>query len=215
MSVAALSWVLEHSDARLADRLVLLSLADHAKSDGTCSWPSIDTIARHARISRRQAQYSLASLEESGAIVRTGVSRAGTTIWTVAMAIQIAFDPAEDGGADTARADSAPVQNPTNGGAEVAPDPSENRPITPPVAPPQGGAPSGATSLGGKRSRRRRRDDPRATLQTHLGKYDPDAIVDPWTRQVYANLGVELPDGATHADAERACAEWTPTEDAA
>ena len=84
MSVAALSWVLEHSDARLADRLVLLSLADHAKSDGTCSWPSIDTIARHARISRRQAQYSLAALEESGAIVRTGVSRAGTTIWTVA-----------------------------------------------------------------------------------------------------------------------------------
>ena len=42
-----------------------------------------------------------------------------------------------------------------------------------------------------------------------------DAIVDPWTRQVYANLGVELPDGATHADAERACAEWTATEDAA
>ncbi len=218
MSVHVMSWVLRNSDARLGDRLVLLVLADHAKDDGTSAWPSVATIADEARLSRRGATYCLGNLERAGAIVKTGQSRHGTNVWTVVMAEQQALDTSTP---DTQDAHSLPaqilrgVQDDAQTSEAVAPDPSENHPSTPPVAPPQGGAPSGATSLGGKRSRRRRRDDPCATLQTHLGKFDPDAIVDPWTRQVYANLGVDLPDGATHADAERACAEWTLTEDAA
>lgn len=195
MSVAALSWVLEHSDARLADRLVLLSLADHAKSDGTGAWPSIDTIARHSRVSRRAALYSLQSLEAQGAIVRTGKSRAGTVIWTVVMAVQQTLgsaveDPSE-GGADIAPADSAPVQNPADTGADSAPDPYREPSNTPPLTPPPGGTTSG---------RRRRRE-------TAGGGFDPAAPLDEVTLHAYRRMGVDLPDGATQADAEAASAE--------
>jgi helix-turn-helix protein len=113
VSVHVLSWVLRHSDTTLADRLVLLVLADHAKEDGTASWPSVATIAREARLSERQAQYSLRALEDSGAIVQTGRSRSGTHIYEVAM----------EGGAD-----SAGVQNSAEGGAHVAPEPSLEQP---------------------------------------------------------------------------------------
>lgn len=191
MSVTALSWVLEHSDARLADRLVLLVLADHAKSDGTGAWPGIDTIALYARVSRRTAIYSLQSLEAAGAIVKTGTSRAGTSVWTVVMAVQTSFDGLDKGGADIAPADSAPVQSTTDRGAESAPDPSENRPSTPPLTPPPGGTTSG---------RRRRRE-------TAGGGFDPAAPLDEVTLHAYRRMGVDLPDGATQADAEAASAE--------
>lgn len=219
MSVHVMSWVLRNSDARLGDRLVLLVLADHAKDDGTSAWPSVATIADEARLSRRGATYCLGNLERAGAIVKTGQSRHGTNVWTVVMAEQQALDTSTP---DTQDAHSLPaqilrgVQDDAQTSEAVAPDPSENHPSTPPVAPPQGGAPSRAVHGGGNgRRRRRRREDPSATLQTVAGRFAPDDLVDPWTRQVYANLGVNLPDGATHADAERACAEWTHDEDAA
>lgn len=185
MSVQALSWVLEHSDAQYADRLVLISLADHAQSDGTGAWPSVETIARHAKISRRAALYSLSALEEQGAIVRTGKSRQGTVVWTVVMTVQQTLD----GGADIARADIAPVQSVTSRGAGSAPDPSENHPSTPPLTPP---------SRGGATSRRSRRVNGQG--------FDPDAALDEVTLHAYRRMGVQLPDGATQADAERAVA---------
>lgn len=192
MSVAALSWVLEHSDARLADRLVLLVLADHAKSDGTGAWPGIDTIALQARVSRRTAIYSLQSLEAAGAIVKTGTSRAGTSVWTVVMAVQTSFDGLGRGGADIARADSAPVQSATDRGAESAPDPSENRPSTPPLTPPPGGT-------SGRRGRVR--------SVTADGRWDPSEPLDEVALAAYRRIGVDLPAGATRGDAETACQE--------
>ena len=72
MSVQALSWVLEQSPARGTDRLVLLSLANHAHPDGSHAWPAVATIAREAGVSERSAQRALRSLEELGAIEPDG-----------------------------------------------------------------------------------------------------------------------------------------------
>lgn len=66
LSVQAISWVLEHSESRLGPRHVLISIANHAKSDGTGSWPSVQTISHEARLSEREVRYALRELEKSG-----------------------------------------------------------------------------------------------------------------------------------------------------
>lgn len=53
MSVQAMSWVLDHSESTLAARLVLLSIANHADSEGRNAFPSQATIGREARVSER------------------------------------------------------------------------------------------------------------------------------------------------------------------
>lgn len=119
MSVHVLSWVLRNSEEKLGRRLTLLVLADHAHDDGTESWPSVETISREARLSRRQVQTCLRGLEESGAITRTGTHPSGTTIYSVDLELR---------GAKSAppRAVSSMdgAQNRTNRGAETAPEPS-------------------------------------------------------------------------------------------
>lgn len=66
LSVQAISWVLDHSQSRLGARHVLLSIANHARSDGTGAWPGIPTIAREAKMSQRAVQYCLRRLAASG-----------------------------------------------------------------------------------------------------------------------------------------------------
>lgn len=66
MSVQAISWVLDHSESRLGPRHVLISIANHAKSDGTGAWPSVSTISHEARLSEREVRYALRELEKSG-----------------------------------------------------------------------------------------------------------------------------------------------------
>lgn len=85
MSIDVLSWVLKNSEETLGRRLVLIVLADCAHEDGTGAWPSVQTIAEKARMSKRQVQRCLKDLEASRAIERDGNSRAGTTCWTVLM----------------------------------------------------------------------------------------------------------------------------------
>lgn len=69
MSVQAIAWVLEHSESRLGPRHVMISIANHAKADGTDAWPSIETIAHEARLSEREVRYALRDLEEMGELV--------------------------------------------------------------------------------------------------------------------------------------------------
>lgn len=66
LSVQAISWVLEHSESRLGSRHVLISIANHAKADGTGAWPSVSTISRESRLSEREVRYALRDLEKSG-----------------------------------------------------------------------------------------------------------------------------------------------------
>lgn len=75
MSIQAVSWVLESSPARGTDRLVLISLANHAGTSPVNgaweSWPGVDTIAREAGLDRtRTVQESLSRLITGGSVER-------------------------------------------------------------------------------------------------------------------------------------------------
>jgi Helix-turn-helix domain len=66
MSIQALVWVIEYSESRLADRCVLISIANHCDREGKNAWPSINTISHEAKVSPRQAQVSIARLAKTG-----------------------------------------------------------------------------------------------------------------------------------------------------
>lgn len=68
MSILIMSEVFAYSDARLANRLVLLALADAAGDSHRMCWESVDTIAAKARVSRRKAFDALAYLAEHGVV---------------------------------------------------------------------------------------------------------------------------------------------------
>lgn len=69
MSIQAVAWVLEHSDATLAERLVLIAIANHADARGWNAWPAIPMIAREARCGRATVFRAIDSLETSGELV--------------------------------------------------------------------------------------------------------------------------------------------------
>lgn len=73
MAVEFIAAVLRHSKAKLGARLVMVVLADKAGADGIC-FPSMETIAREALISRRQVARIIPKLVRSGEIeiVRQG-----------------------------------------------------------------------------------------------------------------------------------------------
>lgn len=66
MSVKVQVWVYEHSESRLADRLVLLAIADEADDDGTSAFPSQRRIAHKARVGQTTARRAIDHLEEAG-----------------------------------------------------------------------------------------------------------------------------------------------------
>lgn len=69
MSIQAVAWVLEQSETKGLQRLVMISLANHADENGEC-WPSHQRIAGEAASSVQQIRRVLAALEESGVIER-------------------------------------------------------------------------------------------------------------------------------------------------
>jgi hypothetical protein len=67
MSIKLMSWVFEHSESVSGERLVLLAIADSANDEGVC-WPSYETIAKKANVSRRYVMDVIKKLEEVGII---------------------------------------------------------------------------------------------------------------------------------------------------
>lgn len=106
--------VFDHSESRLAARLVLLALADHADDEGGNAWPKIATIQAKARLGERTVQTALRELEEAGEIERTGTTTRGVSVWRVTCVR----------GADSA---PHPGQSCTPGGAGSAPELSFER----------------------------------------------------------------------------------------
>lgn len=86
MSVQALSWVLDHSKSRLAARLVLLSIANHANEVGDNAWPSVSRIAREAHVTDRQVQRALVGLVGLGELlIIHGAGPGGAHVYQVCM----------------------------------------------------------------------------------------------------------------------------------
>ncbi len=61
-----MSYVWEHSTHKGTELLTLLAIADFAHDDGKGAYPSIPMLARKTRMSKRQTQYVLRTLQQSG-----------------------------------------------------------------------------------------------------------------------------------------------------
>lgn len=83
MSVQVMSWVLDYSETTLGTRLVLLSIANHASHDGDSAYPSIDTISRESRVSRRQVIRCIQAAESMGELkVNRGEGRGHSNLYS-------------------------------------------------------------------------------------------------------------------------------------
>jgi hypothetical protein len=91
-------WVLDHSDAKLGDRLVLLALAEYAHDDGTKAFPTVETICGKTRMSESAVRRSLGRLREDGAIVEAGRTKHGVRVYTVVGVANRQGDPGESPG---------------------------------------------------------------------------------------------------------------------
>lgn len=85
MSIEALHWALDVPVGGNA-KVVLIGVANHAKPDGTGSYPSIDTLAEYAHCDRSTARRNLRKLEAEGWISSTGTGPRGTICWSLVLA---------------------------------------------------------------------------------------------------------------------------------
>ena len=65
MSIRVMTEVWHNGPPGATDCLLMLALADYANDDGEC-WPSIEGLARKARLSERGVQTALRRLESAG-----------------------------------------------------------------------------------------------------------------------------------------------------
>lgn len=155
MSIGVMTWVWTHSQSRNGARLVLLAIADCASDDGGNAWPSIDTIRRKANLkSDRTVQAAIKELVDLGELkVKANAGPGGVNRYTVIMRTPVPtparfappqdLHPAEFAGVETEPesdttpqdppqnlhpANSAPPQNLRQTPANIAGEPSLNRP---------------------------------------------------------------------------------------
>lgn len=84
MSVQALSWVFSFSKSAHSARHVLLSIANHAKADGTGSWPSYERIAQESMIDRSTVRLALSELVELGELaIQSGDGPHGCNLYSL------------------------------------------------------------------------------------------------------------------------------------
>lgn len=140
MSVQAMTWALEQQEvAEPHARHVLLCLANYADQDGRAAFPSVARLATDTGLSARTVQYRLRDLEQAGAI-RRGNQAVPAAYITQRDRIPVCYDIALERGAQRApgaRHDvtgCTPEQNgvhaTTERGAQHAPEPSINHPLT-------------------------------------------------------------------------------------
>jgi len=151
VSIESIVWALNDApiprDRRDASSLtvVLLGLANHADPFGRNAFPAVSTLVKYTRLSERSVQYALRALEEleligtsDPEIVAAYVKRSDRRPrgWDLAMhRTSTPVDNSVDGVQTVRPADQHGVQTRRNGvqgtpsrGAELAPDPSLNRP---------------------------------------------------------------------------------------
>lgn len=130
LSIQAMSWVIENSKHSLGSFVVLLMIANHAKSDGTGAWPSVSTLAREARMSERQVRNCLRNLEQSGELrAAIGAGPHGANLYELPLMT----------GANIADVKISQGQILTGSLSKIAPEPSFNRPTSKTPLPPVNG----------------------------------------------------------------------------
>jgi len=113
MSVQAMTWVIENSKNKGSAFVILLMIANHAHSDGTGSYAGIETLAREARITERQAFNLIPELEHSGELkVERGAGPRGCHLYSLP-------------GMKTFHAQVCLTEkfSPENGGVRISPEP--------------------------------------------------------------------------------------------
>ena len=84
MSVQAISWVIENSKHSGNPFVVLLMIANHAKSDGTGAWPSVKCIAKESRVSEETTHRAIRKLAKSGELrVEVSAGPHGTNLYSL------------------------------------------------------------------------------------------------------------------------------------
>jgi hypothetical protein len=130
MSVQAMSWVIENSNVRGNNYIVLLMIANRADEDGSSAWPSVRWLAKRSRLSERTVQRCLRKLQVCGALaIEPGAGPKGTNCYHVVMQASLA-------GGDKL----TPRQHRPKGVTAVSPNTSLSvQKLNPPVVPPAGG----------------------------------------------------------------------------
>lgn len=82
MSVHVASAVWANSEQKGSALLVLLALADYANDEGVC-WPSVASLQKRSRLSRRSVQLQLRRLEAAGEIEPVGETAHGVVRYRV------------------------------------------------------------------------------------------------------------------------------------
>jgi Helix-turn-helix domain len=84
LSVQAISWVIDHSKSKANPFVVLMMIANHAKSDGTGAWPSVRLLAKECRLNERTVQRSMLTLVKLGELrVAKGQGPYGTNLYEI------------------------------------------------------------------------------------------------------------------------------------
>lgn len=101
MSVRVMAWVWEYAQVKSGTLLVLLALADFAHDDGGGAYPSMDTLARKARLEVRHTQAVVKRLEGMGYIrVDYAEGPHNVNVYTVLMTLPLNTEmhPAKNAG---------------------------------------------------------------------------------------------------------------------
>lgn len=132
LSVQAISHVIEQSKHKGNSFVVLLMIANHAHSDGTLAYPSIQTLAKESRISERTVQRTIARLArvtnripEAELIVERGGGRKCNS-YTI-RGVKLSPPTRHIGASSNGVAGVSDVV--TAGASRVSPEPSLNRPL--------------------------------------------------------------------------------------
>lgn len=82
MSIEAVHWALDVPVSGNA-KVILIGVANHAKPDGTNSYPSLNTLAEYAFCDRATVRRNLRKLESDGWITRAGEGPRGQARWSL------------------------------------------------------------------------------------------------------------------------------------
>ena len=169
MSFRPMIWAWEVDGLTPPTKLVLMSLANHAKDDGSSCYPSVEQIAKEACLSVRSVQYALKWLEQNG-YIRIKVRHRDTHQFRLLMGLKMEatrvqdLHPSEEPRVQDVR---PRVQNLQFEGAGDAPEPR----IEPRIEPRTLFAPddeaSEATSAAARSPRANKADDLIATWNRH------------------------------------------------